>query len=148
MADKKSDHLIFYIDDQPQSTEVVREALDNYTDCIIHIESTLSAAYEYIEENSKRIVLVLLDVMMPVGDDPDLKKIDPSGFSAGLLAVPKLRSLLSEACDIWLVSAKKELIADSELLVAGIDRKKLYGKPVRLKSLIDDVNSYLKNRIL
>lgn len=81
---------IIFIDDEQEQIEVYKEDLDiaarekgNILLRILMFDN-LQKAYQYIKENFNNIDIIILDIMMPGGDEFHEKDEDPMGLKSGI----------------------------------------------------------------
>jgi DNA-binding response OmpR family regulator len=134
--------MILIVDDDEIYNRGLKELLSRrgYKDIEIALDgfSGLTAILE------KQPDLIILDIMMPIGDDVSLAEDNPDGFSTGLVLLKQMKARNISMDNVLVISVRWENNIHQALYDMGISRDNILTKPVNTSVILDNVGRLMQ----
>ncbi len=136
--------MILIVDDDETYATGLKKLLEyqGYNDVVI--ETNASDGLNSIVE--KPPGLIILDIMMPIGDNSVLVIGNPDGHSSGLALLKQMKRLDISLDNVLIISVRWEEDFHKELRSLGLKQENILTKPVSAVDVINNVKRLVQSR--
>jgi DNA-binding response OmpR family regulator len=134
--------MILIVDDDEIYAQGLKELLSRrgYKD----IEIALNGDSGLTAILGKQPDLVILDIIMPVGENVSLAEGNPDGFSTGLVLLERMKAHNASMDNVLVISVRWESSIRQQLHDVGVSADNILTKPLEGRAILDNVRRLMR----